>query len=147
MQVSTSGHFSVRPGSAAREVRSFWRYIEGVAPIRITGKEAGDLLVELGNLLLARVQRLHGAEKRLWRAIAANRQRTAKRAMEQIERERQRLGRELHTGVGQLLSAILIQREIIEKQVGHPPAPVQEGLARIGIVVLGTHRQQHARLR
>lgn len=49
----------------------------------------------------------------------------------QIERERQRLGRELHTGVGQMLAAIRLQLEIVGVQAPEPPAPVKQALGRI----------------
>ena len=48
-----------------------------------------------------------------------------------IERERQRLGRELHTGVGQMLAAIRLQLEIIGAQGPEPPAAVKQALGRI----------------
>jgi two-component system NarL family sensor kinase len=48
-----------------------------------------------------------------------------------IERERQRLGRELHTGVGQMLAAIRLQLEIIGAQAPEPPGPVKQALGRI----------------
>jgi signal transduction histidine kinase len=49
----------------------------------------------------------------------------------QIERERQRLGRELHTGVGQMLAAIRLQLEIVEAHAPEPPAAVKQALDRI----------------
>lgn len=49
----------------------------------------------------------------------------------QIERERQRLGLELHTGVGQMLAAIRLQLEIVGAQVPEPPAAVRQALGRI----------------
>jgi signal transduction histidine kinase len=48
-----------------------------------------------------------------------------------IERERQRLGRELHTGVGQMLAAIRLQLEIIGAQGPEPPPAVKQALGRI----------------
>jgi len=51
--------------------------------------------------------------------------------MVQIELERQRLGRELHTGVGQMLAAIHLQLEIIGAQAIEPPAAVKQALGRI----------------
>ena len=49
----------------------------------------------------------------------------------QLELERQRLGRELHTGVGQLLAAIRMQLEVIAAQLPGPSLLVQQALARI----------------
>ena len=51
--------------------------------------------------------------------------------MRQIELERQRLGRELHTGLGQMLAAIRLQLEIVATLLPGPPALVQQALNRI----------------
>jgi signal transduction histidine kinase len=48
-----------------------------------------------------------------------------------MERERQRLGRELHTGVGQLLAAIRLQLETVAMQLPAPPPAAQQALDRI----------------
>ena len=52
-------------------------------------------------------------------------------AVRQIEKERERLGRDLHTGVGQLLVAIRLQLEVIATQLPQPPLGVQRALDRI----------------
>ena len=52
-------------------------------------------------------------------------------AIRQIELERQRLGRELHTGVGQMLAAIRLQLEVVGGQLPDPPRPVEQALGRI----------------
>lgn len=49
----------------------------------------------------------------------------------QLELERQRLGRELHTGVGQLLAAIRMQLEVIAAQLPGPSPLVQQALVHI----------------
>ena len=54
------------------------------------------------------------------------------RVVRQMELERQRLGRELHTGVGQMLVAIRLQREVIVSQIPDPPEAVQKALEAIG---------------
>ena len=76
--------------------------------------------------------RLQEVEARLWKTVAHRRGRIGHRAVRQIERERKRLGRELHTGVGQLLAAIRIQLEIVNVQMPTPPAAVQHALQRLG---------------
>jgi two-component system NarL family sensor kinase len=53
-------------------------------------------------------------------------------AVRQIEMERQRLGRELHTGIGQTLAAIRLQLEIIGAHAPVLPEVVKEALDRIG---------------
>jgi two-component system, NarL family, sensor kinase len=52
-------------------------------------------------------------------------------AVRQIERERQRLSVELHTGVGQLLSGIRLQVEILMAQLPAPGPVVAKALERI----------------
>jgi two-component system NarL family sensor kinase len=56
-------------------------------------------------------------------------------AVRQIERERQRLARDLHTGVGQLLAAIRLQLETVSEQLTDPPAPVRQALERVSTLV------------
>ena len=56
------------------------------------------------------------------------------RAIRQIELERQRLGRELHTSVGQLLTAIRLQAEVISTQLPSPGSSVQQALDRISVL-------------
>jgi signal transduction histidine kinase len=65
------------------------------------------------------------------------------KAIQQIERERQRLGRELHTGVGQMLAAIRMQLDIVTSQLVAPPTPVEQALSRIS--VLATEALQQVR--
>jgi two-component system, NarL family, sensor kinase len=52
-------------------------------------------------------------------------------AVRQIEMERQRLGRELHTGIGQMLAAIHLQLEVIAAEQPSPPAKVGRALESI----------------
>lgn len=52
-------------------------------------------------------------------------------AQRQMELERQRLGRELHTGVGQTLSAMRLQLEMIAQEPGDPPEAVRAALERL----------------
>jgi two-component system NarL family sensor kinase len=53
-------------------------------------------------------------------------------AIRQIELERQRLGRELHTGVGQTLAAIRLQLEVIASEMPLAPPRVKQALENIG---------------
>ena len=116
-----------RPG-----FRSFWSDAYGSLPIEMRAREPGLILIRLENSLLKRLVDLQAVESRLWRIVSLRRGRTGRRAVRQIERERQRLGRELHTGVGQLLAAIRLQLEVIATQLPNPAAPVQQSLDRIG---------------
>jgi two-component system, NarL family, sensor kinase len=112
--------------------RSFWSDAYGPLPIEVRSREPGLVLIQLETHLLERLTRLVRLEARLWKAAADRRSRTGRRAVRQIERERKRLGRELHTGVGQLLAAIRIQLEVVSVELPSPPAPVSRALQRIG---------------
>ena len=122
----TSGKQARRPDN------SFWSDAYGPLPIEVRGREPGLILIEMENRLLQRLVRLQAVEARLWRAAARRRSRPGRRAVRQIERERKRLGRELHTGVGQVLAAIRIQLELVSGQLPNPPAALQQALHRIG---------------
>ena len=50
---------------------------------------------------------------------------------ESLEAERQRLGRELHTGVGQALAGIHVHVSLIETSMPDPPEPVRKSLSQI----------------
>jgi signal transduction histidine kinase len=69
--------------------------------------------------------------QRVLSSRAPERRTNGRSAIRQIEMERQRLGRELHTGVGQMLTAIHLQVEIVEAQLPTRPAPVEQALKRI----------------
>jgi signal transduction histidine kinase len=75
--------------------------------------------------------RLHKIERRLSRHAARRRRGGGRIALRQIELERQRLGNELHTGVGQMLAAIRLQLEIVNTQIVDPPATVRQALDNI----------------
>ncbi len=101
-------------------------------------KPANDLtridvrgLLNLQQHLLRQYFRLQAAERRL-SARARRRERGAGRlAILHVERERQRIGRELHTGVGQLLAAIRLQIEIISNHLENPPESVVQAVGRL----------------
>jgi len=93
--------------------------------------EAGTLL-DLQSRLVEHYFKLQTATSALSSRAASLRRETGGGAIRQIELERQRLGRELHTGVGQLLAAIRLQLEVITSQVPDPPETVAKALGRIG---------------
>jgi two-component system sensor histidine kinase UhpB len=95
--------------------------------------EAGGLL-NLQSSLVAHYFRLQSAERNLAHRTQATRPAVGISAVRQIEKERERLGRDLHTGVGQLLVAIRLQLEVIATQLPSPPAGVQQALDRIGVL-------------
>ncbi len=86
-------------------------------------------LLELEHEMLQRLFRLLEVERTLTARAAQRRGGT--RAVQQLERERQRLGRELHTGVGQMLAAMRLQLELIGNQLPDPPEGVRQALGRI----------------
>jgi signal transduction histidine kinase len=63
------------------------------------------------------------------------------RAARQIELERQRLGRELHASVGQMLAAIGLQLEVIATQMPDPAEAIERALDAIGRLAGGALEQ------
>ena len=90
---------------------------------------SGLLALETG--ILRKYVRLQVAERRLAGLIPRRGAGSGRKLVEQIELERQRLGRELHTSVGQALVAIRLQLEVIAEQSPDPPEPVRQALDRI----------------
>ncbi len=93
------------------------------------GVSAG--LLQLESSLLRHYLRLQLAERDLSSFARDRRRGMGRGAVRQIDLERQRLGRELHTGVGQMLAAIRLQLEIVAAHLLDPPALVQQALDRI----------------
>ena len=102
----------------------------------------GDSLLSLQHDLLRHYFRLEGAERRL--ARRARRGEAVGRAAHQVELERRRLGRDLHTGVGQLLTAIRLQVDAVETQLPDAPATVRLALQRISTLARDAQGQTHA---
>jgi two-component system NarL family sensor kinase len=126
-----SGQSRVAPDASAAPAgpfRALWNAFSSATQI---GSHAGRTLIELEDALMRRLQRLQSAESRLSRLVHRLRGRAGRRAARQIERERQRLGRELHTGVGQLLAAIRIQVELLDSQLPAAPPAAGQTLRRI----------------
>jgi two-component system, NarL family, sensor kinase len=96
--------------------------------------EATAVLILLEHGFVQRVRRLEESEAQL-RRMALRAQRDAgRRSIRQVEGERRRLGRELHTGIGQLLAAIRIQLEVIETRAPNPSAEIADALDCIGML-------------
>jgi signal transduction histidine kinase len=91
------------------------------------------VLLRLEGNLLRNYIRLQAAE-RVLSIRARERRGGGGNPIQQIEAERQRLGRELHTNVGQLLSAIRLQLEIVTSQLGEHAPSVQQALDRISML-------------
>jgi signal transduction histidine kinase len=102
----------------------------------LVGARESDVVPETDGLLRIQISFLHHyirlqtIERNL-----SNRARGQRRSgfspVRQIEMERQRLGTELHTGVGQALSAIRLQLEVVASQLSSAAPVVQQALDRI----------------
>jgi two-component system NarL family sensor kinase len=106
-------------------------------------EEAGGLL-HLQSRLVEHYFRLQHAERHLSSLTQAGRPPAGISAVRQLELERERVGRELHTGVGQLLVAIHLQLEVIAAQLSAPPAGVQQALDRIAALAKDAGEQVRA---
>jgi two-component system NarL family sensor kinase len=105
--------------------------------------EAGGLL-DVQSRFVAHYFRLQSAERKLFNWMQATRPPAGISAVRQIEKERERLGRELHTGVGQLLVAIRLQLEVIASQLASPPPAVRQALDRISTLANDAGEQVRA---
>src|SRR6185436_968205 len=105
------------------------RYLPSSAEILARSAYLGLLGVQ--NALLTAYFHLRRTERSLYERTARRRRGNGRRVVRHLEMERQRLGRELHTGVGQVLAAIRLQLEIIAAQLPLPEPPVAEALDRI----------------
>jgi signal transduction histidine kinase len=95
------------------------------------GESARDRsLLSLQSGLLLHYFRLQQAERELSGRTRHMRRQTVPTVI-QLDRERQRLGRELHTGVGQMLAAIRMLVDMASTQGEPPSGAVQQALDRI----------------
>lgn len=88
-------------------------------------------LGRLQSSLLRQFFRLLTVEERLSVWVRRHKRGGGRQAIRQMERERQRLGRELHTGIGQTMAAIRLQLEVIGAQLPQAPEGVTRALGRI----------------
>jgi two-component system, NarL family, sensor kinase len=112
----------------------------GAYAVEAEPKETNDLSRIQRRLTLHFLQLL-GLERRLFASAQKRRGRGGRNAVRQIEMERQRLGRELHTGVGQMLAAIHLQLEVIATELPSPPANVGQALRSISTLAADTLEQ------
>ena len=108
------------------------RVLLGARPLEAHRENAVLLRLE-GNLLRNYI-RLQAAERMLSSRARERRGAAPRSPIQQIELERRRLGRELHTSVGQLLSAIRLQLEIATSQLRAPAPNTQQALDRISML-------------
>lgn len=88
--------------------------------------------VRIEDRILRHYPRLLGAERRLSARLRGRRNGGGHKAARQIELERQRLGRELHAGLGQTLAAIGLQLEVIAIQMPARADTIQRAIEAIG---------------
>jgi len=112
----------------------------GAQAVEVEPEETKDLLV-LQRRLTGHLLQLLGLERRLFATAQQRRGRGGRKAVRQVEMERQRLGRELHTGVGQMLAAIRLQLEVISTELPSPPGNVAQALNSISILAADTLEQ------
>ena len=139
------------PPHAAREIDvaplHFWPVWEsptsvliGAQAVEAKPQETEDL-VAIQRRLTGHFLQLLGLERRLSAAAHQKSGSGGRKAVRQIEMERQRLGRELHTGVGQMLAAIRLQLEVISTELPSPPGNVAHALNSISILAADTLEQ------
>jgi signal transduction histidine kinase len=112
-------------------------------------KELTWSLIQLECAQVERLRRLNVAERQLAGTVKEKRGDQGKNTIRQLELERQRIARELHTGVGQALAAIKIQTEIVNTHLTDPPPPVRQAVDRIALLAedaLGQVRSVSKRL-
>ena len=101
----------------------------------------GKNTVRIEDRILRHYSRLQRAERELSARVGGRGNRSGYRAARQIELERQRLGRELHTSAGQMLVAIGLQLEVIATQMPDRPEAIQRALDAIGRLAGGALEQ------
>jgi signal transduction histidine kinase len=125
----------------------FWRVWEsrdtvliGVQTAHAEPRQTQELLRIQRRLTLHFLQLLK-LERRLFETAQQRRSHGGRKAVRQIEMERQRLGRDLHTGVGQMLAAIRLQLEVIATELPSPPTNVALALSSISTLAGDTLEQ------
>lgn len=123
---------------------SFWVVWEardsvlvGALPVAAESGQTRELLA-LQSRLTRHFLQLLGLEQRLFDRAQRRRGRGGRKAVRQIEMERQRLGRELHTGAGQMLAAIRLQLDVIAAELPSPPPAVRQALDSISTLAADT---------
>jgi signal transduction histidine kinase len=122
----------------------FWRVWESRDTVLIwaqcleaDSRETNELL-RIERQLTLHLLQLLGTERRLCRSARRRRRGGGLNVIRQLEMERQRLGRELHTGVAQMLAAIRLQLEVIAIELPAPPENVAHALSSISALAAET---------
>jgi signal transduction histidine kinase len=107
-------------------------------PLSTHGTEAHPAALGLRHLegrLLRHYHHLREAEQNIAERVKRGRKRAgAGQLIQHVERERQRLGRELHTGIGQMLAAIRLQVDTAATAIPDSSPAAQQALDRISLL-------------
>jgi len=131
-------------GRQAVLVWQVWQAAEGVVVGALLKPAVADRPTDLAPLqaaLIGHFFRLLVAERRLSAKARLSRPGSGRKAIRQMEMERRRLGRELHTGAGQMLAAIRLQLDLIAAEMEAPTPGVRQALDRIGTLAQDTLEQ------
>jgi signal transduction histidine kinase len=90
-----------------------------------------NVLVELQRAATQNYFRLLEAGRQLHPGAASESSELPARVIGQLERERARIGRELHSGAGQALAGIKLNAEMIDSELPEKPYKVKKSLSRI----------------
>ena len=122
---------SVNFSPVVRQGGSMWISAREARISEVAPRDEAWALLGLQCDFLNHYFRLQNVERALATRTRRLRRENRGHAILQVEQERQRLGRELHTSVGQMLAAMRLQLEVIASRHTEPPAPVREALERI----------------
>jgi two-component system, NarL family, sensor kinase len=98
-------------------------------------------MLALVRSMVANIVHLQEIHIRLSRRILRRGRGSGRKALQLLEMERARLGSELHTGVGQQLTAIGFQLDIIERASAPLPDAVRDSLGKIRTLTSKAHEQ------
>jgi signal transduction histidine kinase len=125
----------------------FWRVWEsgdsvvvGMRPPQLPDRLQSEFLRLEGRLVRSFIRLVEG-ERLLGERARGRRGNGGRKAIRQIEMERRRVGRELHTGVGQTLAAIRLQLEVIGSELPLPPPRVMQALESISSLCMSALEQ------
>jgi signal transduction histidine kinase len=112
-----------------------WLGLQPLPKPEIAAHRAAFALRHLEGRLLGHYFHLQKAERNIADRVKQGRRRAGTgQLIQHMERERQRLGRELHTGVGQLLAAIGLQVDTVATAIPDPPPAARQALDRISLL-------------
>jgi signal transduction histidine kinase len=137
MSIEEGPQRSGKPRIAMRLFRLLKAIERGLSHSGATSSRGGDpmaTLLKLQSDFVGHHFRLQAAERNLSARARRVRRQDGSAVVRQIELERQRLARELHTGIGQMLAAIKLQLEFISAQRTDLPEVVRDALSRASIL-------------